>query len=248
MKWLKRIFYLVIIISLSFYLLVVILSDDLPEGKLNSKATVILNQMRKASGYDKWQKETSAIEFTFAEKNKHFYDKKRGYIEVIWDNYQVQIDKKTMKGIVFENNEPVTDTSKTKNIIDKAWAKFINDMFWFNPLFQVFGPGAKHYYIDENNIKVTFLSGGVTPGDSYVFEKDERGLLKNMRMWVSIIPVKGAVASYDNYVTTDNGIKVATEHQIFFFNIRLTEIKSYREYPVAEDRFKNLIKFLSKSK
>ena len=76
-------------------------------------------------------------------------------------------------------------------------------------------------------IMVSYRSGGVTPGDSYLWIMDENARPTHWQMWVKIIPVGGLKTSWEDYQTLYNGAKVASSHQFSLGNIKLeiTDIK-----------------------
>ena len=60
---------------------------------------------------------------------------------------------------------------------------------------------------------VTHTSGGVTPGDSYLWLLDEAYRPTAFKMWVSIIPIGGVKATWEEYKTIE-GVPFATLHQM----------------------------------
>ncbi len=219
---------------------------QVPRGNPGTAAEELTQQMLKAAAYEKWQKETAAVSFSFRGKHDIFWDKSRNLVEVKWsgwfDDYFVQFNKKTFASIVKVDGKVITDPKERKELTEKAYSHFINDTFWLNPAFHILSPGTKRSVVENKKLLVTYSSGGVTPGDSYLYEVDEGYRIKNMKMWVSIIPFKGVTASFSDYKTTETGLPIAVSHSLMIFSIDLKDLKTYAAYPQNEDRFAQLLK------
>ena len=74
------------------------------------------------------------------------------------------------------------------------------------------------------NEKAAWLTGGVTPGDAYVWTQGADGMPSTLQMWVSIIPVGGVAATWEEWMTLPTGAKVATKHMFMTREMRMTEV------------------------
>ena len=99
-----------------------------------------------------------------------------------------------------------------------AYAMFCNDGFWLTAPFKLTDPGARRTLVTlpdgRKGLKVTYDSGGVTPGDSFVWILDEKGIPSTFKMWVSILPIGGIEASWEQWVELPTGAKLSTFHLI----------------------------------
>ena len=75
---------------------------------------------------------------------------------------------------------------------------------------------------------VTYISGGTTPGDSYLWHLDESGNPSSFQMWVSILPIKGLEASWQGWITTESGAKFPTFHKLLFLGIEMGDVKGIK--------------------
>jgi len=73
---------------------------------------------------------------------------------------------------------------------------------------------------------VTYNSGGSTPGDSYLWHFDDTGKPTHFQMWVSILPIKGLEASWNDWTTTETGAMLPTFHKMLVLGIELENIKT----------------------
>ncbi|MCR9144665.1 MAG: hypothetical protein NXI24_20675 [bacterium] len=216
---------------------------SIPPGVAGGDADALAAKMLEAVNYKAWQNKTAAVGWSFRGDHIHFWDRERGLVEVKWDDYVVRFSKKDLQGRAYRNGKPVGDAGETAELLAKANAYFVNDAFWLNPLFHIESPGVQLELIGENSLKAVFTSGGVTPGDTYVFHTDGDGLVTEMQLWVSIVPFKGSTATFENYAVSETGVKTARLYD-YIVTIDIGDVKMYAKYPESggEDRFADLLK------
>ena len=72
---------------------------------------------------------------------------------------------------------------------------------------------------------MSYSSGGVTPGDSYLWFLDENYVPTHFKMWVKVIPIGGILATWENWMKTSSGISIATKHKLGPLNIEIENLK-----------------------
>jgi len=91
-------------------------------------------------------------------------------------------------------------------------------MFWLSAPYKLHDPGVNLSLAKDADGKegllVQYDSGGVTPGDSYLWYLDETGLPTGYKMWVNIIPVGGVYASWSDWKSVEGGTRLSTEHEL----------------------------------
>jgi hypothetical protein len=214
------------------------------EKDTGPRADSLAHSIMKASGYDAWQ-QTAIVSWTFADKNKHIWDRERKYSRVEWGKTIVMFNHTTMQGKAWNDGEAV-EGEELRKLIDNAYNSWANDSFWLNPFEKLYDQGTERAYVktEEGNdaLLITYTSGGNTPGDSYLWICDETGLPIAVKMWVSIIPIKGIHVSWEEWQTLLTGARTAGLHKLSFIKLRLTDIKaasSIREFS-EEDPFAGL--------
>lgn len=215
--------------------------SSLPKGIPGQRAEELAQKMLNAADYEKWQA-TAAVSFTFRGGDKIFWDRKRKLIEVVFKQKLVQFSEISGKSVCFEEDRRVTDDCA--GMTEAAIKRFYNHTFWLNPAFHISAPGTERALVDENQLLVSFKSGGATPGDSYLFTLDEEGKIAEMRMWVSILPIKGVRAVFSNYVKSQTGVRVALNHEVASLaSVNLSDLVMYSQYPEkgGVDRFQGLL-------
>ncbi len=200
--------------------------EDLPQGKIGTEADSLAIKMLQALDYDAY-KNTRYIEWSF--RGEHFYkwDKLNGIVEVSWGNKKVILHTAEIeKSIAYED----TKQSINSELISTAENYFNNDSFWLVAPYKVFDFGVTRSIVLHNGKKallVTYNAGGSTPGDSYLWLLDDNYIPKAFKMWVSIIPIGGVEASWNNWKTTSSGAKLPTEHRFSTGTLQLKNIKGY---------------------
>lgn len=210
----------------------------------STKADRIALEMLKAINYDAWQK-THWVQWTFADKRHYVWDRKRQFVEIQWDQIKVLYNLNTRTGIVFDNEQRLSQDSIQIQRLESAWSYFCNDEFWLNAPAKLFAEGTTRELIDEaNKLKVTYHSGGVTPGDAYVWSYDNDFLPTAYEMYVSIIPEKGKKATWESWKTLHTGALISTEHLIGERTLKISNVHSgdnFTDLGYTSDPFEALL-------
>lgn len=243
-KILKGIGILLLLLLVGFGILYLIYNEPLPEGREGAEAQALLEQMNKAVNKEAWDR-TRFIQWSFDGLGTHDYlwDRERHLVEVKYGDTRVLLNPSTKTGKVYENG--VEETEDAQEEIETAYTYFTNDAFWLNAFMQIQQPNVKLAAVDleeeeGKGLLVTYESGGVTPGDSYLWILDEKGLPKAWKMWVKIIPIGGIRATWENWETLPTGAKIARTHSMGFLDTKIENLKSFQtleEGGLTEDIF-----------
>ncbi len=201
-------------------------SKPLPEGQQGVKAEELTDKIQAAINQKAWDT-TAAVSFTFKGNHHYLWDKKRNLVQVKWDSKKVLYNNQTLEGVAYENDKKLTDSQKIA-AIKKANDYFNNDSFWLIAPFKLRDAGTTRSIVMQDNqeaLMITYSSGGSTPGDSYVWSVDQNYMPKAWRMWVSIIPVGGLEASWEDWKTFQNNLKIATSHK-GLFDLKLENVQT----------------------
>lgn len=202
--------------------------EDLPIGKLGAEADQLALKMLDALDYQAYRN-TDYISWTFANGNSYKWHKTENSCEVSWKQFRIELDfENTKNSKVFLAEQPYNGIEKQK-YIDKAIRYFNNDSFWLVAPYKVFDQGAERRLVKTENNKnallVTYTSGGTTPGDSYLWQFDDKGKPISYQMWVDILPINGLEATWENWIVTESGAQLPTFHKLAFLGLELTDIK-----------------------
>jgi hypothetical protein len=204
-KWLLIIAILFVVFFTGVYFL---LSSSMPTGESGAKAEQLTDNMLSALNYQGYQK-INSISWTFRENHHYRWDKKENVVSVTLDRASVKLNFDTGK------HEAIASSSANQDsLIQVAISYFYNDSFWLLAPFKIRDKGTTRKYVetaDGPGILVSYASGGVTPGDSYLWVLDDNFRPKYWRLWTSNVPVPGLKFEWKNW-TQNKGVWLATEH------------------------------------
>ena len=222
---------MVAVLGLGLWTLIQVLSKPLPKGESGPAADELARAIERSVDKDAWAR-TGAVKWTFAGRNRHLWDRQRAFDRVIFGDAYVLCDLNKRTGIAFQKHKRVTGAAE-KKLVDKAYAHWINDSFWLNPLVKLFDDGVTRSVVSSYPgqtgtspaLLISYNGGGLTPGDSYLWMLPQSPSTEQRpsgwRMWVSIIPIKGIENSWDGWTQLATGAWVATRHQVAGMSFKL---------------------------
>ena len=223
------------------------LDEPLPSGKSGPEADALARKMMRAVNIAQWDS-TGAVSWQLRDIHRLLWDRTRNFARVRWEDYEVLVDVNTQHGVAREEGRMLTGATAT-DLVNEGWRYWVNDAFWLNPLAKLFDPGTVRQLVKlpdgQDGLLITYTSGGVTPGDSYLWRADETGLPYSWQMWVSILPIGGLEFSWEKWITLSTGAKIATYHRGKFVDTYLSDVKAARtlkELVPEEDPFAALLK------
>ncbi len=219
-----------------------ILHEPRPEGQSGPEADALARKMLAAVRADAWDT-TAIVQWTFAGLHHYLWDKERNYCRVRWKDREVLLDLNTIAGNAWEEGRRLQGAAAEERV-QQAWSFFANDSFWLNAVVKAFDPGTTRSIVvfedGSEGLLVHYSSGGVTPGDSYLWILDENGLPRRWKMWVQIIPIGGLGATWEEWTTLATGARVATAHRNAFFTLTISDLRgaaSAAAFGLMEDPF-----------
>ena len=219
----KKILY---ILALLFVLVVLgyrLADEPIPKGEGGPRAEYLTDKMFDALNYEAW-KDLNAIAWSYPLGHNYLWDRKANLVSVNWDEYTVLLDPETRQGQVFEGKKEITENKE--EYLNQAFEYFANDSFWLIAPFKARDPGTTRktvQYEGEDALLVQYSSGGVTPGDSYLWILDESGMPVAWKFWASIVPVGGLKFTWENWEDA-NGAKISTLHD-GLLDIEITNLR-----------------------
>ncbi|MDX1628543.1 MAG: hypothetical protein R3345_07575 [Fulvivirga sp.] len=222
---LKKILYAIALIFILGTLAYRLADEPRPEGEPGPRAEMLTDKMLKALNYDAW-KGLNAIAWSYPLGHHYLWDKQSNLVRVAWNDYEVLLNPDDRSGIVFENGKKINNPEDEKDLLHKAFEYFANDSFWLIAPFKCRDPGTTRSlvkYEGEEALLVQYTSGGVTPGDAYLWLLDESGMPKAWKFWVQIVPVGGLKFTWEQWKNVQ-GAKISTYHD-GLIDIEITNLK-----------------------
>lgn len=234
------------LVALGLVGLYFVLRHPLPEGRPGPEADALARALVASVDGDAWAR-TGAVRWTSPRGTQHLWDRARNYHQTVHDGQEVLVDLGRHAGRVFRGGREVTG-DEARRAVEAAWALWANDSFWLNPVPKVFDDGVRRSVVTMDDgtraLLAQYASGGVTPGDSYLWIPGRDGRPRAWRMWVKILPVPGLEVSWEGWTRLSTGAWVSTRHSLGgILPLRLTNIRAaptLGELVPGEDPFARL--------
>jgi len=232
-----------IIIGLLLVLMIVVfflINEKKPVGTEGPEAELMAEKVLRAINKPAWDS-TTYVHWTFKGMHTFLWDKNRHLCKVTWDDYEVLLDISRIGGLAKKGGK-VLSAEEGEKKIRKAWEFWCNDSFWLNAPAKIMDNGTSRSVVEvdgEKSLLVTYASGGVTPGDSYLWFFDEQGLPSSYKMWVKIIPFGGVEFTWEDWKTLESGAKISTYHE-GMLDLDISDLKSgqsWEEMGLGKDPF-----------
>ena len=159
---------------------------------------------------------TGAVRWTFRTEPTHLWDRTRNLSRVRWGKHEVLLDLHRQDGRAFTDGREVPG-EPGKKLVERSYKRFINDSFWLNPLSKLFDEGVTRSLVQHEGadaLLVHYGSGGVTPGDSYLWILDQNQRPRAWRLWVSVLIIPGAEMTWDAWTQLPTGAWISTSHRL----------------------------------
>jgi len=223
MKLLKRILIAIVALIVVIFLFVRFTMHESRPTVINENGDQLANKMLSAVNQTAWDT-VKYMKWTFPGNHQYVWDRTANDAIVKWDDIEVHLNMDEISGKAFKNGEELVEGALDK-AIQTAWSYWCNDSFWLSAPFKIFDKGTTRKIAkdkdDKEGLLITYESGGVTPGDQYLWFIDDSGLPTGYKMWVKIIPVGGVYASWEDWTTID-GAKLASEHVLSIASMKVT--------------------------
>lgn len=191
------------------------LNDPRPEGQAGPEADALARSMEAAVNKEAWDR-TRAVRWSFFERHHYVWDRERDLVELRWGDSRALFRTADQSGRAWSKGTEQTGAD-AEEALRAAYAYWINDSFWLNPVVKFFDPGVERALVELDDgrdaLLISYSSGGVTPGDAYLWIPGADGKPASWRMWVQIIPIGGIETTWEGWTELSTGASVSTQHE-----------------------------------
>lgn len=202
--------------------------EDLPLGKEGEKAELLASKMLESLNYEAF-KSTNYIEWTYKNRRHYKWQKDQNSCTVYWKEFKTILNLKDYSSSKAYVHNFEVKGEQAEKLINESVDHFNNDSFWLVAPYKIYDKGVERRFVKDEKGKdallVTYTSGGTTPGDSYLWYLDNDGRPTKFKMWVSSLPIDGLEATWTDWITTESGAQLPTNHNVLFLNFDMGEVK-----------------------
>lgn len=209
----KIIIGVLIVVLCGLVVLYKVFDKPLPKGTAGTEADELAHLMLDALNHEAYNS-LNTISWTYMGDHHYMWDKKVDSVSVRWGEKYARFSTQSLHGVAMEKGIQLTGV-EAQEVIDRAWVLFANDSFWLVAPFKVNDPGTVRSVVEVDRRKcllVTYTSGGVTPGDSYLWMLDNQYRPVAWKFWVKIIPIGGVSFTWDDWKEYQ-GVWFSTRHE-----------------------------------
>lgn len=195
------------------FLTYLFIDESLPDGVKGQEAEQLADEMLSALNNQAFDS-LNMIKFTYPGEHSYEWNREDNKVRVRWDENDIFLDL----------NQSPEDFSVLEY---QAYEYFLNDSFWLIAPFKVRDEGVIRSTVDVEDgrgLLVTYTTGGVTPGDSYLWIIDERGFPKAWKLWTSNVPIGGLRTSWGGWVER-GGAWFSTFHASKLIDLEITDLE-----------------------
>lgn len=200
------------ILVLALGITLAVAHEGRPEGaRPGPEAEALAERMEQAVDVEAWAS-TGAVRWTFAGVNAHLWDRRRHVARVRTGDTEALLHVGGPHGAAFRAGRRVHG-EEAREILEAAHAAWVNDSFWLNPIAKLRDDGVVRERLSEDALLVRYTSGGLTPGDAYLWTLGEDGTPTRWKLWVSILPIGGVETTWEGWRSLSTGARVSTRHR-----------------------------------
>ncbi len=201
-----------------------------PRGTPGPQAELLASSMVASVNGLAWVG-TGALRWTFPGGRQHLWDRARMYDRMRHGEDVVLVDLTSRQGRAWHHGVELTGEARRRAVAG-GYAAWINDSFWLNPLVKIYDDGVTRSLVTDAHgghaLLVSYASGGLTPGDRYLWIPGANDRPRAWRMWVSALPIPGLEMTWEGWTRLSTGAWVSTVHRGMGLTMRVRDVAGAR--------------------
>jgi hypothetical protein len=215
MRFLKRLFYGLLVIVGLLVVGYFILDKPVPQGVEGQAAEALADKLLGAVNAQAWDSLGYLSWESVRSDREYLWDKSHNRVEVKWKQHRCLVRPDAGDGVAFTDGKAVSGP-EAQDLIKDAIHWFWNDSFWMTGYFKVRDPGTTRKVValpeGGEGLLVQYSSGGTTPGDAYLWKLDAQGRPTGWQMWTHVLPIGGLSFTWEGWQTLKGGAQISTVH------------------------------------
>lgn len=207
-----------------------LLRSPRPSGQTGPAAEALAKKMADAINLPAWDSTRLVHWKVFG--HEFLWDKSRNLLQLHKGKQEILLDMNTQTGRVWEKTMELTG-EKAQKELKSAWSIFCNDSFWFIAPTKIYDNGVTRSIVKDkkgvDQLLVSYASGGVTPGDAYLWILDANGRPTAWRIWAKVLPIGGLRVPWSEWKQLSTGAWIS-QRRGGKFGFSIQDIKSGQSF------------------
>jgi hypothetical protein len=196
-----------------------------PMTTAGEQAELLTAKVYQALNKPAWDS-TAWVSWTYAGRNNYLWNKAGNEVRVRSKELEVILNLNDLSATATKSRAQLSGDELEKARV-WAWKNFCNDSFWLIAPYKITDEATQRSISQSGGLMVTYPSGGVTPGDTYLWSFNQDGVPTDWHMWTSILPLKGLHSTWEEWVTLPTGAKISTTHRIAgLLTVHVTDLEA----------------------
>jgi len=200
-------------VALSGAWLVMMRGSQPTEGAEGEAADSYARMIQSAVNRADWSR-TGVINWSLFQR-KYLWDLRRGLVRVKTPEYVVYFNTTRKYQLATTLKGKPIKGALGDELIDEAYSNWLRDRFILEPTQSFFDAGVRRFIVGkdtkEESLFVNYSAGGVTPGDSYQWRVNSKGIPEGVRVWSDQLSIfKGVEIRFSGWRNLKTGLRVST--------------------------------------
>lgn len=202
-------------------------NEEIPEGETGIEADALATKMLETLNYKAF-KNVNYLEFSSLNRRHYEWEISKNICTIYWKDFKVELNLINQdSSFTYMHSFKVTGEQNRK-LLKKAVSYYNKDTFWLLAPFKVFDEGVERKIVNtkeySNALLVIHPKNHDVPVKTYLWILDKNGKPTSFKMWDSSLPINGLEATWNHWITTENGVLLPNFHKIFLFGFEFRNI------------------------